>query len=172
MHSGSRLTGILRRYSNRGPGHPNRPSPRQRRLCHRRQDCNAAPGDDRRHRQPAPGVYLVSRRPRQAQPGTGYRDLRHPRGRISRHGVRCGHLHGGPGAERAGALRPGQRCAAADNLPHEEDAHLQLSKRFIEREVATLSRPSSRGVPILAESVAPELSEEARPVVRVPPAPW
>ena len=34
--------------------------------------------------------------------------------------------------------------------------------------MATLSRPSSRGVPILAEPVAPELSEEARPVVSGP----
>ena len=117
MHSGSRLTGILRRYSNRSPGHPNRPPLGHGRLCHRHQDFNATPGGDRRHRQPAPGAYLVSRRRCQAQPGTGYRDLRHPRGDVPRHGGRCGRSHGGPRAERVGALGTGQRRPAADQPP-------------------------------------------------------
>ncbi len=44
------------------------------------------------------------------------------------------------------------------NLPDEQEMYLQLSKRFIQREVATLSRPSSQG-----ESVSPEPATEASP---------
>ena len=47
------------------------------------------------------------------------------------------------------------------NLPEVEEARSQLSKRFIEREVATLSRPSSRAAPDPAEPVAEELAEES-----------
>ena len=59
------------------------------------------------------------------------------------------------------------------NLPDEQEAYPQLSRRFIEREVATLSRPSSHGEPVLAEPVAAEFpeenpSEEARPEVSGP----
>ena len=47
------------------------------------------------------------------------------------------------------------------NLPEEEEARPQLSKWFIEREVATLSRPASRAAPDPAEPVAEELAEES-----------
>ena len=51
------------------------------------------------------------------------------------------------------------------NLPDEQEAYLQFERRFIEREVAALSRPSSLGEAVLAEAAEEELPEEALPEV-------